>query len=60
MKYADKLGAWFSVVLGDDEIANGVARLKNMDSGEQVDIPLDDEKFVKEFTAVKLAEEFKE
>ena len=60
MKYANKIGAKFSVVLGDDEIANGAARLKNMDSGEQTDIPLDEGKFVKEFTAAKLAEEFKE
>ena len=60
MKYANKIGAKFSVVLGDDEIANGAAKLKNMDSGEQTDIPLDEETFVKEFTAAKLAEEFRE
>ena len=60
MKYANKLGAAFSVVLGDDEIAEGTAKLKNMDSGEQTDIPLDGERFVKEFTAAKLAEDFRE
>ena len=60
MKYANKIGAKFSMVLGDDEIAAGTAKLKNMDSGEQTEIPLDEEKFVKEFTAAKLAEEFKE
>lgn len=60
MKYADKLGAQFSVVLGDDEIANGIAKLKNMESGEQVEISLDSEKFVKEFTAAKLTADFSE
>ena len=60
MKYANKIGAKFSMVLGDDEIANGTAKLKNMDGGEQTEIPLEDEKFVREFTAAKLAEEFKE
>ena len=60
MKYADKIGARFSVVLGDDEIANGTAKLKNMESGEQVEIPLDDERFGKEFTAAKLQADFAE
>ena len=34
MKYADKIGARMSMVLGDDELANGKARLKNMATGE--------------------------
>lgn len=34
MKYADKIGARTSMVLGDDELANGKARLKNMATGE--------------------------
>lgn len=42
MKYADKRGARFSVVLGDDEVANGRARFKNMESGEQTELALDD------------------
>ena len=33
MKYADKIGAQYSIVLGDDEIANGEAVLKNMKTG---------------------------
>ena len=60
MKYANKLGAQFSMVLGDDEIANGTAKLKNMADGEQSDIPLDADRFIKEFTAAKLAAQFKE
>ena len=42
MRYADKLGARNTMVLGDDEIAAGVGRLKNMETGEQVDVQLDD------------------
>ena len=34
MKYADKKGAVYSVVLGSDEIAEGKAVLKNMKTGE--------------------------
>ncbi len=33
MKYANKLGAAYSMVLGDDEIASGKAELKNMEDG---------------------------
>ncbi len=48
------------MVLGDDEIANGSAKLKNMENGEQSDIPLDGEQFVKELTAAKLEAQFAE
>jgi histidyl-tRNA synthetase len=41
MKYADKIGAKFVLVLGDNEIQSGNARLKNMATGEQTDITLD-------------------
>ncbi|MBE6871985.1 MAG: histidine--tRNA ligase [Ruminococcaceae bacterium] len=41
MKYADKLCAEYSVVLGDDEVESGNARLKNMATGETVEVPLD-------------------
>ena len=36
MAYADKLGVPFAVLLGEDEIAEGVCSVKNMLSGEQV------------------------
>ena len=36
MSYADKLGVPFAVLLGEDEIAEGVCSVKNMTSGEQV------------------------
>ena len=40
MKYADKLGAKYSIVLGDDEIASGKAVLKDMESGKKREIEL--------------------
>ena len=36
MAYADKLGVPFAVLLGEDEIAEGVCSVKNMVTGEQV------------------------
>ena len=36
MSYADKLGVPYAVLLGEDEIAEGVCSVKNMVSGEQV------------------------
>ncbi len=40
MKYADKKGAEYSLVLGDDEINSGKAILKNMRNGETREIEL--------------------
>ena len=40
MKYADKLGAKYSMVIGDDEISGNLAKLKNMENGEAVDTVL--------------------
>ena len=42
MKYADKIGAKYTVVLGDNEIENGKANLKNMDNGEITEVELAD------------------
>lgn len=42
MKYANKLAARYSVVIGDDEIKKGVVTLKNMVSGEQKEINASD------------------
>jgi histidine--tRNA ligase len=42
MKYSDKIGAAFTLVLGDNEINSKTAKLKNMKTGEQTDIKLDD------------------
>ena len=41
MKYADKLGAKFNVVIGDNEVENKIAKIKNMQTGEETEINLD-------------------
>ena len=41
MKYANKIGAKYTVVLGDNEVESGKAKLKNMETGEEVDVLLD-------------------
>ena len=41
MKYADKLGARYTLILGDSELASGKAQLKNMETGEQTEAELD-------------------
>ncbi len=41
MKYADKIGALFTLVLGDNEIQTNKAALKNMQSGEVQELCLD-------------------
>lgn len=41
MKYADKLGALYTVVVGDNELETGVAKLKDMKTGELTEITLD-------------------
>ncbi len=38
MKYANKIGAKYSVILGDNEIAEDTANFKNMETGEQEQI----------------------
>ena len=42
MKYANKIGAKFSMVLGDDEISSGKAKLKDMEKGNEREIALDE------------------
>lgn len=34
MKYANKIGAKYTVVIGDDDIENGILKIKNMETGE--------------------------
>ena len=40
MKYANQIGAKFTVVLGDDELQTGNAKLKRMSDGEQFEVNL--------------------
>ena len=41
MKYANKIGAKNTVIIGADEIAGGKATIKNMETHEQVEVELD-------------------
>lgn len=55
LKYADKLGAKFNIVLGDNEIDAGIAKLKNMETGEENEIAL--ETFVNGFYNISLSQQ---
>lgn len=57
MKYADKIGARFSMVLGDNELEENLAKVKNMTTGETTEIELG-EKFAEKFTALQMAAKF--
>ena len=41
MKYANKLGAKYTLIIGDSEIESGKAQLRNMENGEQTEVALD-------------------
>ncbi|MCH3962896.1 MAG: histidine--tRNA ligase [Clostridium sp.] len=42
MKYANKIDARFTVIIGEDEIKSGIAKFKRMDDGQQYELKLDD------------------
>ena len=52
MKYADKLGAKYTVVIGDDEIKTGCVKIKNMKNRQQHEVKLD--KIVSEFYNISI------
>ena len=54
MKYADKIGAAYTVVLGDAELESRRVSLKNMRNGTQTELDLDD--FVGAFQSIVLRE----
>ncbi|MBO5315827.1 MAG: histidine--tRNA ligase [Clostridia bacterium] len=41
MKYANKIGAEYTLIIGDSEVDAGKAQLRNMQSGEQTEVSLD-------------------
>ena len=41
-KYADRIGAAYTIVIGDNEMQMGAANLKNMETGEQVEVKFED------------------
>ena len=55
MKYADKIGAKYSLVLGDNELAENKAKVKNMETGEQTEFALDNS-FAEKFSIHQLAD----
>ena len=59
MKYADKIGALFTMVLGDNEINDNKAKLRNMSTGEEIEVTLD-ENFYFNFSNIAIAAMFKE
>ncbi|RED48064.1 histidine--tRNA ligase [Aestuariispira insulae] len=58
MKHANKIDAGIAIIMGDDELAKGVAMVKDLDSGEQEEVPL--EQLVGGITAWELAEMYGE
>ena len=58
MKYANKIGAKFTLVLGDSELESGAVRLKNMATGEETELPLDS--FEGDFMRISISESLKE
>ena len=57
MKYADKIGAEFSMVLGDNELETNKVNLKNMATGEQIEVSLGNG-FIDEFSNIHTANMF--
>ncbi len=53
MKYADKIGAQYVLVIGSDEFETRKAKIRNMHSGENKEISLDDD-FVSDFINIVL------
>ncbi len=51
MKYADKIGARYSIVIGDNEIEQNKATIKDMNNKEQFEITLG-ENFINEFIQI--------
>lgn len=42
IKYADKIGARYFIMIGDGEIENEIASIKNMRTGEETEMSLDE------------------
>lgn len=45
MKYANKIGALFTMVIGDNELNEGTAKLRDMESGKEIPLNLEDKFF---------------
>ena len=58
MKYANKIGAAFTCVIGDSELESGVLKVKNMADGEEAEVALNS--FEADFMNIYLSESLKE
>ena len=59
MKYAGKIGAKFTMVLGDNELQEGKAEMKNMKTGEKRKIAINGQDFINDYVTVSTeAEDF--
>lgn len=58
MKYANKIGAKFTVVMGDSELESGIVKLKNMESGDEQELSL--ATFESDILNISIAESLKE
>lgn len=56
MKYADRIGAKYTIVLGDNELESNRADIKNMKTGEKTKIDLN-EAFVEQFVILQTKNE---
>ena len=52
MKYAGKIGAKFTMVLGDNELEAGRAEVKNMETGEKKTVSITAEDFINDYVTV--------
>jgi histidyl-tRNA synthetase len=41
MKYANKLDARYTIIIGENELETNTGRIKNMETGEQTEVALD-------------------
>lgn len=58
MKYANKIGAKFTVVIGDSELESGTVKLKNMETGEEQELQL--ASFESDILNISISESLKE
>ncbi len=56
MKYADKIGAKYSMVIGDNELEQNKASVKNMNTGKQYEISIDKD-FINSFMQMEISDE---
>jgi histidyl-tRNA synthetase len=47
LKAADASGAKYAIIIGENELAAKTVNLKNMQTGEQITIPMDAEQTIK-------------